>query len=864
MSNINAAYSSRTSPSPAPRNATLAANLLSRKRKRVEEAAPTTAPALAHAPPAVQNHFVIKPHSSSSNDAPQSFSIITTISRAQLPLTFLDNSDSISRLFISHLPDLEQPCQLQPQVLVVRKDEDRGSPLCVVERAKRGIYALCRLADWVKVDDVEKLKANPPASHCDAVDKHTGRTLPGAWWESAATTLPKCSTLSSTASEPNKEHRLSTATTEDVSAPVIPPEPLETDTTITSVDDVFVRFISQYLDTLYLSKLPLAFFAKGPVSRARAAFTTARIGSAELLDFTRFLRALILSSSSADKKYRDKLPDILKNLPLQGPDDIVPQKKRRKMKLKPDKYGMLPDEEDRFAKWWHADDANVQNDENAEQCLKRRSAQLRTRETFMQVILILEVLSIETSSEFKDRAGIARDESQVQGEESQKPINSKAKKVGDLSTTLELLLDKLGIWHSLESGLLLHESTKHDGKPKETPNELHNFCVEVVIPFYVSRIPEQAAVVNKKLGGPSTSSNSKVKSSSRKPGEPESRQRPERKPRDPLGRVASEIIHHSNKSGRTLSRSATDSFFVPGLKREMSGVPLAQIPSRTPTPAAASQRRSVPDLMRVREVDFSAIQRNNEAKLKKRAEVEEKLKEAISALKRPNRAQASKEISDVSEQRRLMAQARARTSQSLSKRSQTVHVAATPKGGHRSHNAVAATPHHIPQPAFVRAAPSSGPSLVPSSSMKPPPAADLHNALDVAVPQTGHRPRHATVEETPSRGPLRFAPLPSKLDAPATSIAEEEGEMEDDEGASPSLPRAADLLRTPSKPSRTWAMDETPSRPAEKGNWKGKGKEKAAVAGTPVKSGEKSTDETRTEPQSNIYAALGWEDDFDD
>ncbi|KAK5130609.1 hypothetical protein LTR04_004959, partial [Oleoguttula sp. CCFEE 6159] len=41
----------------------------------------------------------------------------------------------------------------------------------------------------------------------------------------------------------------------------------------------------------------------------------------------------------------------------------------------------------------------------------------------------------------------------------------------------------------------------------------------------------------------------------------------------------------------------------------------------------------------------------NDARMKKKAEVEEKLREAITTLKRPNRTLAVKELADMTEQR---------------------------------------------------------------------------------------------------------------------------------------------------------------------------------------------------------------------
>ena len=111
----------------------------------------------------------------------------------------------------------------------------------------------------------------------------------------------------------------------------------------------------------------------------------------------------------------------------------------------------------------------------------------------------------------------------------------------------------------------------------------------------------------------------------------------------------------------SLRHSNTDSAIISGLKSELSEIPLERIPRKLSQPAVP-RRTSALDKMRIRqrEVDFDAMSQVQEARKKKQAEVEEKIKEAIHTLKRPNRSLAVKEVADASEQRRLMAQARAK------------------------------------------------------------------------------------------------------------------------------------------------------------------------------------------------------------
>lgn len=823
------------------------------------------------------------PLASGQNATVRKFHGLLAISRSQLPLSFLDASGCPNKSFAAHLPALEGEDGDNGRLLVVHEELASSRPLYVVESMRSRVYVLCKLAEWVRLDHFKgtNLLVSSKRQEIDQGGPtiKSKKNQDGAWWKSclaieadepALPTLPprKAPRLSMTRpvyvnqQTVNDTQRLKVNEHDHIEEPV-----LEIDTEVKTPGDVFAEFITQYLHTLYQARTSLAFFAKGPVSRARAAFTSNDLC---ITDLTAFLRAMIQSASTADKKYRDKLPDMLKQLPVAAvgaeEDDKSPskdqkKKKRKTKRLKPDKHGILPDEDDSFHKWWLGDDALVAPaDESAEQALKRRSVHLRTRETFMQLILILEVLSLETSPEFKDAE--SQQQQQQPTEDNGQKTKKKPKKPESLSVLLEVLLDKLSIW-SLASGSILDDSDLNTTKDK-TPDELRNFCVEVIIPFYLSRAPSHAATVNKKLGGPSSSTTSKPpKPSNRsKPGEPEQRQPPEKKARKPLHRVATESAANaaSSLSGPpSLRHSTTDpQSFSDKIKREASETPsLSAIPtfhrdSQTPG-ASRSRRSSGVQGLRLREVDLSARAAEQEAKKKKKAEIDAKVRDAISTIKRPNRIAANKEIADVAEQRRIMADARARggvrgtrgKADDRDSNREQVHVTATPSHGHRTLDFVAATPLH-PQPSFVQRPsysqgmlPSSGPGLIPASTMKPLlpafPQRELQQSAsqpapgyeyqaveeDITVPATGRRQRTVRYELTPSKkatstsfsiantatiddSPV-LARTTSKLNLPMSFIHEEDSGDEENE-----LPVSAHarLFQTPSKPLRRASLVE--------------------------------------------------------
>jgi DNA replication regulator SLD3 len=181
---------------------------------------------------------------------------------------------------------------------------------------------------------------------------------------------------------------------------------------------------------------------------------------------------------------------------------------------------------------------------------------------------------------------------------------------------------------------------------------------------FAARLPDRCAAISRKLGGPVVVSPPKPKSSKStsfsntksQPGQATKRPIPA-KPRRSLHRVLTDERERRSVSrgpGRAVSmmRSAT-ALAVPRLKREGS-----EALSLSSFPTAESQllqanRGGVLNSKRFaqREVDMSRLAPDSKAKAKKQANIEAELKEAISALKRPNRELAGKTMVETAEKR---------------------------------------------------------------------------------------------------------------------------------------------------------------------------------------------------------------------
>ena len=111
---------------------------------------------------------------------------------------------------------------------------------------------------------------------------------------------------------------------------------------------------------------------------------------------------------------------------------------------------------------------NSTGTETIDQRIKRRIGELRVRETLAQLILMLEIVALEAASVYKppsnekptaDEAPSDQAQAQVQEEAPSKP-SKREKKLNDINIQLDLLLDKLCIWHATEEAGILDFDTR--------------------------------------------------------------------------------------------------------------------------------------------------------------------------------------------------------------------------------------------------------------------------------------------------------------------------------------------------------------------------------------------------------------------
>ena len=864
----------------------------------------------------------VQPDSSGPFAAPRSFTPVCLLSRAQLPLSYLDTFQHGSRLFSAHIQTLEACRAYTDGSGVLIAEEMKEGRLYAIERAQRRTYALCRLGTWVKSHGLEEastvvLLDDERQSKRQAIQPiESGQP----WWSRATVPLPK--------QEPQHREELQGLPRLDVQPVSVLTEQHAATTGLEAISgsslikgtvqanvedaiavpsapataqELLQDLAKHYLEALYLSRTSLAYFTKGPLSRIRAAIANPGDTGLQSSELIWFLRESILTATVMDKKHRDSIAALIKELSVFGletPVQPTKAKKKRKWKSKRDKAGFYVDEKDHVEQWWRSHDnatAAPNSAETVDAGLKRRMPALRSRETYLQLILALEVLALEATVPPRKEQQIGKScatESQTgetQGQDESQPQaearKSKAKKPQDLAALMETLVDRLCIWHSLESNLPANKSDADGAEAADGGNdELKSFCVEVIIPFYMSRIPQHAATINKKLGGPSAPTPAKRKStSSRKPGEPAVRPAPEKRPRKSLSRVASDALHHGSRPMPSLARSATDSdALLAHIKRENSEapVPLDSIPAaKLPQPRKRTSLMHSISFNR-REVDLSAMSQANEAKMRKQADLDEKLREVLTAVKKPNRALAVKEVAESADASFAKATARSRPSAGQRTKSstmqQSVHVAATPKHG----RTIKATPARHARAAVMHSSGTTGTTHVPSSSAMLMAQQQEVPSSSFAAPQTGHRPRHAAaagVEETPSRGFAKFMPRglvrePGTLESPIAARHTQQAAGEECTGPdiadSPILSRHAPrtLQQTPLKPVRSLSLVPTSKT--------GLAAAAALVAASPNVVRTLSPTLSRYTGELNarqekghrgsIYNSLGWEDDYEE
>lgn len=264
-------------------------------------------------------------------------------------------------------------------------------------------------------------------------------------------------------------------------------------------EDLLKTIKTQYMESLYRTKASLAYFAKGPLSRARAAFSDSNDAAASLHHLLDYLQTLIIPLNMLDKKYRETLPTLVTEFPASSLSDgerveVAAQYQkdiRKSKKQKIGKNGLYPQEKVDILRWWLNQLESLPACDSAEfraEAVKATLLEQRAREIYLQIILILEVLALESILPVP-----SIEKTLDEGDGDQHAQKKRAmKKPQDLCTLLDLSVDKLCIWQSMaveenKSSEYSRETGATEGESlrikKPDTNHLRDFCVDVILPL---------------------------------------------------------------------------------------------------------------------------------------------------------------------------------------------------------------------------------------------------------------------------------------------------------------------------------------------------------------------------------------------
>lgn len=217
-----------------------------------------------------------------------------------------------------------------------------------------------------------------------------------------------------------------------------------------------------------------------------------------MTDLIEFLKSLILTTVQIDKKYRETIPEIITKLKdrIESSDEGR-KRKRKPKKMKLGKSGLYPLEDENVMRWWAANKPEP-NDEAATTSsqVKSHVSILRTRETKLQMILIMEILALEPLKAAGESGeailptlpGVADSGDLLENALHPQP---KKRNKHNLPVLLDVHADRLTIWQSTASDeqLLLEDApssqTPLDSslEKKASSEPLRDFCVDVIVPL---------------------------------------------------------------------------------------------------------------------------------------------------------------------------------------------------------------------------------------------------------------------------------------------------------------------------------------------------------------------------------------------
>ncbi|QPC73839.1 hypothetical protein HYE68_004591 [Fusarium pseudograminearum] len=787
----------------------------------------------------------VKPHPPKLHIQPRILHPLMILPRERLPLSCIDfHATSVDlasyRLFEANIKilDLESRMGSVPVVLLARKEGSRA--VYALEKQESGLYAVCRLGPWVNLD----LLADSATAVCRERLHPTARSEHQNQNALSATTTPhvhkeekikraaieafqsqvrkrRRSQSVSTLAESVKQEATEAATDSKLPSPIIQPEEL-------------AKRSSEH--TAQVQPLAISNDAKTEVpplqQTAESIFDTLR---------TQYFDTLY--KSMIEKKYRETVPALIAHMKtIVDSSDEGRKRKRRARKMKIGKDGLYPHEQAHIRKWWATNKPELKDDETnvAGHQIKSIISMLRTRETQLQMIIILEILALTPlkPAEVEDSQlpllpGVAESQGDMA------PPSAKKRNKHNLPVLVDVHADRLTIWQSTVSDeqLLLEDSQISqalDGQSqqKSSSEPLKDFCVDIIVPFFSHRLPELCDSINRKLGGPVIV----------KPSRPKTLRRPSSKQSPKPGAVAKRSVSGQptrtlqralsteQQSRRSISRGPSNMIALmrsatttslPGIKREASDPALAK-----------SVLGSDPDLINRKSGPLSrssSVSNLQDVKFSKKAQVEAELRDAISSLRKPNRQVVGKALAEAAERRATVSSSAKKARKPGRSSFGTPLVKATP-ANMRFKDVFASKPNIMDTPLMSTEdviPPSSLPSMVPSTGLR---GGGQRNAF-----RQNRTPDFERIGSTPTKGASTFIRRPA-----------------DDPDVLPFPPSSPCLERRTVSTANLFNPTGISDR------------KRKAIKTKNIEDLENMRVEPEPAKSVSIYQKLGWDDDIDD
>lgn len=424
------------------------------------------------------------------------------------------------RFFESHIRilDLDGRLRQAPSVLLARSDLTRN--VYAIERHQLGLYVVCKLGSWTSIEKLSKLAEACYAPRCAPGPKSetTEADAPVITHQSHKENKKKRQAIEELQSMVRKRQKSVAPDSQQTAsrAPTksqFPGQDADTDTPIpqgsqagpidpnadvqTSAEDIFQNIRSQYFEALYHSKGSLAYFAKGPLSKARAAFHFDCDANLDIKDLLAFLKSIVVAVPQIDKKYKETVPKLINEMKLlaDSSEEGRKPKRRKSKKMRLGKDGLWTGEIEQVKKWWVVNKPEVREEDDAPinpEEVKYHILCLRTRETQLQMIILLELLALEAMGPIHDTQDSLLPGMAVENlpKETVEAFPKKKNK-HDYLALLNLHADRMSIWQSTildemkmiaaeaqaKSGQQPHKSGRAESDPSR------DFCIDIIVPL---------------------------------------------------------------------------------------------------------------------------------------------------------------------------------------------------------------------------------------------------------------------------------------------------------------------------------------------------------------------------------------------